>query len=31
MLVTNTKDVNISLMNLKVELLDRIKLTSEKD
>lgn len=31
MLVTNTKDVNISLMNLKVELLDRIKLTSERD
>jgi predicted transcriptional regulator len=31
MLVCSTKDVNISLVNLKAELVDRIKLTSEKD
>ena len=31
MLVRSTKDVNISLVNLKAELVDRIKITSERD
>ncbi len=31
MLVSSTKDVNISLVNLKTEMVDRIKLTSDKD
>ena len=31
MLVSSTKDVNICLVNLKAEMVDRIKLTSDKD